>query len=243
MPGDSLPMIWELEPHTRAKHQLLDRYLGGWFPILSSWESKIVFLDGFAGPGVYAGGEPGSPRLALERLLDHHRMQSMSSTKFIFLFNEQETKRHASLQRVVENLRQERGGWPKNVTVYVENENFTKLADDIIGSLGGESLAPTFAFLDPFSYKDVPIAKIAALLDSPKCELFIYFDFNSANRFATATCAAPSQGCCASAPPEPNVSPTWTASSCCAPPMSPSPPTTSPRPTNSSSRSSVAGAT
>jgi len=28
--------IWPLEPHTKAKHELLRHYLGAWFPILSS---------------------------------------------------------------------------------------------------------------------------------------------------------------------------------------------------------------
>ena len=47
-------------------------------------------------------------------------------------------------------------------------------------------MAPTFAFIDPFGYKDVPLYLVAELVGFPKCELFIYFDFNSVNRFATA---------------------------------------------------------
>jgi three-Cys-motif partner protein len=180
------PAIWDLEPHTRAKHQLLDRYLGGYFPILSRHERKIIFIDAFAGPGVYAGGEPGSPRLALERLLDHHHMKSMAGTEFVFLFNEKDPARFASLEKVVADLKAERGGWPANVRLMVENQNFTDLADDIIKSLQGENMAPAFAFIDPFGYKDVPMATIAELVQFRKCELFIYFDFNSANRFGTA---------------------------------------------------------
>ena len=46
--------IWPLEPHTAAKHEILRRHLGAWFPIMCSWNRRLVFVDGFAGPGQYA---------------------------------------------------------------------------------------------------------------------------------------------------------------------------------------------
>jgi hypothetical protein len=39
-------------------------YLDAWLPILSSVNSRILFIDGFAGPGEYAGSEEGSPQPA-----------------------------------------------------------------------------------------------------------------------------------------------------------------------------------
>lgn len=43
--------LWPLEPHTRGKHLVLKHYLDAWFPILGSWSGRILFIDGFAGPG------------------------------------------------------------------------------------------------------------------------------------------------------------------------------------------------
>ena len=65
--------VWPMEQHTRAKHEILRRYLGAWFPILAGggFNPRLVFLDGFAGPGVYSSGEPGSPLIAIETLVDH----------------------------------------------------------------------------------------------------------------------------------------------------------------------------
>src|SRR6266446_7528365 len=58
--------VWELEPHTRAKHEILRRYLQAWMPILAQGGFKnILYIDGFAGPGRYAGGEDGSPIIAV----------------------------------------------------------------------------------------------------------------------------------------------------------------------------------
>lgn len=44
--------IWDLEPHTAAKHEILRRYVQAWAPILSQGNfPHLVFVDGFAGPG------------------------------------------------------------------------------------------------------------------------------------------------------------------------------------------------
>jgi len=45
--------LWELDPHTKAKHEILGRYLAAWFPILGTYHSRIVYVDGFSGPGRY----------------------------------------------------------------------------------------------------------------------------------------------------------------------------------------------
>ena len=77
--------LWPLEPHTRGKHLVLKSYLDAWFPIMGSWNGRILFIDGFAGPGEYEGGEEGSPLIALRSLKDHHAQRhdhSRSSVPF-----------------------------------------------------------------------------------------------------------------------------------------------------------------
>lgn len=64
--------IWELEPHTAAKHAILRRYLSAWLPILSHGGfQKLAYIDAFSGPGSYVGGEDGSPVIALKAMLEH----------------------------------------------------------------------------------------------------------------------------------------------------------------------------
>lgn len=178
--------IWDIEPHTRAKHDILVNYLGAWYPVLGTTNKRVIFFDGFAGPGIYTGGEPGSPPLALRTLLDHSFAPGMASCEFVFIFVEQDSDRFASLQAVVESERVSRGDWPANVKVILQNDNFIAVADSILTKLNGQRLAPTFAFVDPFGYRDVPIDTIKRFLDFATCELFIYFDYNSVNRFGTA---------------------------------------------------------
>ncbi len=180
--------IWPLKPHTAAKHQILREYLKGWFPILGQTRNRILFLDGFAGPGVYAGSEPGSPIVALEVLLDHGYLERLSTCEFIFVFNERDPGRYESLAEVEQTLREGRGGYPTNVKVELRNEPFGELVDGVLAQLEQQKarLAPTFAFVDPFGYKDVDMKQIADLLSYNGCELLIYFDFNSVQRFSTS---------------------------------------------------------
>src|SRR5690242_11766567 len=109
--------VWELEAHTEAKHRLLTGYLAAWFPILSRWNDRIVFLDGFAGPGIYKGGEPGSPTQALDVLLNHTYGAKMSNKEFVFIFNEAEQDRYEKLQEIIAGYEAEHQPWPRNVKV------------------------------------------------------------------------------------------------------------------------------
>lgn len=59
---------WECDPHTAAKHRVLERYLQAWWPIMLRTFPRATYVEGFAGPGVYVGGEPGSPIIALRTL-------------------------------------------------------------------------------------------------------------------------------------------------------------------------------
>ena len=51
--------VWELEPHTKAKHEILVTYLQAWFGIMggTAFEKRALVFDGFAGPGIYRGGQ------------------------------------------------------------------------------------------------------------------------------------------------------------------------------------------
>lgn len=178
---------WELKPHTGAKHAILRRYLGAWFPIMSRHNRRVVFLDGFAGPGVYSGGEPGSPQIALDALLEHKYAGGMSHCEFVFWFIEAHPGRFASLATVVEAMQRSKT-FPKNVKVVLEQGEFMASAEAALASIEtrGASLAPTFAFVDPFGYAGIPMATLQRLLSFEKCELFLYLDINSLIRFGTA---------------------------------------------------------
>lgn len=84
-------MVWDLEPHTKAKHEILREYLKPWFPIISSRSDTVVYLDGFAGPGIYSKGEEGSPVIAINTALTHELRSKFKKIVFWFIEKDKET--------------------------------------------------------------------------------------------------------------------------------------------------------
>src|SRR5258708_1878724 len=134
MPAGPVEPVWPMEPHTLAKHEILRRYLGAWFPIMSKYNSRIIFFDGFAGPGIYQNGEIGSPLIALQVLIKHSLFPSFGEgTEYIFLFCESDKARFASLVEQLEAYKQSLGGkWPDNVKVQVTSDPFDETASAML---------------------------------------------------------------------------------------------------------------
>src|SRR3990167_8475993 len=108
---------WPIEPHTKVKHLILGLYLKAWLPIMATHNGCIMFIDGFAGPGRYEGGEEGSPLIALRTLLDHpHFRQPQPNRKVEFLFIEEDRRREAALRNELEKL-ERTGKVPKWVKI------------------------------------------------------------------------------------------------------------------------------
>ena len=82
---------WPRDEHTGAKHDIYRRYLERWFPILLNGANaypSVTYAEGFSGPGIYSGGEPGSPVIAMRALVS-----KVSATKgiarFVFVDDDQ----------------------------------------------------------------------------------------------------------------------------------------------------------
>ncbi|HZX45459.1 MAG TPA: three-Cys-motif partner protein TcmP [Candidatus Nanoarchaeia archaeon] len=73
--------LWPITPHTQAKHIILQKYLGAWIPIISKYNGKVIYVDGFSGPGEYRDGELGSPLIAIKFLSrnPHHLWLGMNA--------------------------------------------------------------------------------------------------------------------------------------------------------------------
>ena len=162
---------WALEDHSRAKHEVLQSYLGAWLPILGFSEDSFIFLDGFAGPGHYSGGEEGSPLIALRTFLAHPARPRFRGTPS-FLFVEGDAARAHSLEGAVEAMLADAAVRP---TWRVDSRAF----HDVVSELRAEctrrrcSLKPAFVMIDPFGISDSPMDDIRWLMSNPKCEVYI----------------------------------------------------------------------
>jgi hypothetical protein len=58
---------------------------------LAATSNRIIYLDGFAGPGIYEDGKEGSPLIALRTAIDHiHQPRFKAEIKFAFIENDLE---------------------------------------------------------------------------------------------------------------------------------------------------------
>jgi three-Cys-motif partner protein len=153
--------------------------------ILSKWNGRLLFLDGFAGRGRYVTGEEGSPLIALERLIKHRHFDQMKHRKFVFFFVEADEDNANSLRTELGKYKARHDPWPDCVKFNVLNEPFDKTASDILQHLREQKrrLAPTFAFVDPFGYSGLPMDLIAELLAYPRTEVFVNFMVGHVQRF------------------------------------------------------------
>ena len=171
--------VWDLEPHTRAKHDILRRYLQAWTPILSlGGFPEIFYIDGFAGPGRYSKGEDGSPIIALRAALD----QTVKiKAKVRLLFVEKENDRARVLQEIVDGFT-----LPDNFDVTVAaGQTFESAFADVTVEYKhkSRSLPPTFAFIDPFGWAGVPFSVVVEIMGRPSCEVLVTFMYEEINRF------------------------------------------------------------
>lgn len=169
--------IWELDPHTKAKHEILRRYLKAWFPILSSWNNRIVYIDGFSGPGRYKHNEPGSPLIALDTAANHRRKMN---GELIFWFIDERADRIENLNEELKSV-----SIPSHFKVDVECGLFHEKLGWVLDCMEANktNLAPTFAFIDPFGFSGIPFNLIERLLKQDRSEIFITFMVDAINRF------------------------------------------------------------
>ncbi|MEV3938681.1 three-Cys-motif partner protein TcmP [Glycomyces sp. NPDC049804] len=163
------------KPPAELKHGILRSYP----PVLAGKTGKggtdVVFLDGYAGPGVYEDGEPGSPLLLAKTAA------GMSSRRIEGIFVERSPKYFRQLEAT---LRPYADSMPHRTF----QADIGQVVDEILGLSRGKVL---FAFLDPFG-PAIRMDQIATILNRngtssrawPPTELLLHFSASSVWRDA-----------------------------------------------------------
>jgi three-Cys-motif partner protein len=144
-------------------------------------DPRLLLVDGFAGPGRYATGEPGSPLIMLDALLSHKSFGELNGVHFSFLFIEHDKGRVEHLRGEIAAL----GDLPNNVSVGIEAGEFESTFSSVIDPIveKGANLIPTFAFIDPFGYSSASMSITGRLLDFPRCETLFFLPMSFIHRF------------------------------------------------------------
>ena len=190
MPADAEIGMW---PHPRRPSgtatrtprpstDMLRHYLAAWFPImLHGGFPGVTYAEGFAGPGEYAGGEEGSPMIALRQVVDRPDLVKLGKpTRFVFV--EQQQDRFDHLRQQVRSL-SPRDGRPASIAI---SGTRGICQESLISELekAGAFGEPIFANLDAWG-ADVPHEVVKRIAANPASEVLVTFVSDFFRRFAT----------------------------------------------------------
>ncbi|MFC1600830.1 three-Cys-motif partner protein TcmP [Candidatus Sumerlaeota bacterium] len=187
--ADTQPTLWDPDPHTWAKHQILRSYLQAWAPILSRrlrreplGRNCLLFVDGFAGPGIYRKDEDGSPVLAIKTILDHS-VELPVPVRFLFI--EEKSERYASLKCRIADLKGQTDASSRIDKITLQQGECSRVLTEGIDRYDRQKrpLGPAFFFLDQFGYSHVPMNLIGRIMSHPQCEVLVYLNWEKMNRF------------------------------------------------------------
>ncbi|HQZ67492.1 MAG TPA: three-Cys-motif partner protein TcmP [Planctomycetaceae bacterium] len=173
-------VTWTLDEHTLGKHLVLRAYLDAWLPIMSRFNGRILFIDGFAGPGEYAKGEDGSPIIALKALVEHSaKTRIVAEIGFVFI--EEDKKRVDHLGKAIGRV----GSLPPNCHVNVFHGRFDQTLSGILDDVDRQAahLAPSLVMIDPFGVSGTPMDVVRRIFASPKSEVLVSLMYEPLNRF------------------------------------------------------------
>jgi len=180
IPKKQLAKFWKKGYiETRLKHAVLETYLSAYWKILGKKVDGFLYIDGFAGRGRFDDGSEGSPLLAMRSVADLRRKGSLS-VPVRFAFIEADEGNHRILRSAALKLAEEL----KLKEPLIKKGTFQEHIFDVLDELeGGCFRCPTFVFVDPFGYTDVPLDLIFELAQPRNRELFITFMSHHMGRF------------------------------------------------------------
>jgi three-Cys-motif partner protein len=185
MPSFNPSGLWEAQPHTLAKIEIVRRYLFLWFSILGTRNKRLACIDGFAGPGKYLNSEQSSPIAALQaaKAAIEQSGAKLAGVELSFLFVEKRKEFVENLQSVVSA-----NSWPPNIKWKIEQGSFEEKVGGVLSDIRRQEqqLAPTFAFIDPFGATGLPFRVVAEILSHPSCEVLLNLDSDGIGRLITA---------------------------------------------------------
>ena len=180
---------WVIDEHTRIKHALLAEYIDPWMAIFFKVQSnrgkeqKVVYFDGFCGPGTYYNDESktdecsGSPLLVAEvanKYLDEDPKRSV-----IMHCVDRNAQCTEILKKKLDTLNRHNQDWQ------VHNGEFDYIVHKVLDLFDQSDLRyqPLFFFIDPRGYSGYPMKTLERLLTYPRAELFINFMIYDIVRF------------------------------------------------------------
>lgn len=174
----------EFKPHTKLKHTVLELYLEAWaFKLLmrKGAESRVWFVDAFAGRGRDDLGNSGSPTIACRTAMKVRGRMAVApataSQRLGVYCIEQDPGHFAALAAHIAPFKT-----IEPALVHTRQGSLDDHLSDVLARTSG----PLLAFLDPFGFKGLDASTYAPLLARPGSEIFALIPTEGSKRIAAA---------------------------------------------------------
>jgi three-Cys-motif partner protein len=164
----------ESREQSEKKARIVSNYFWAWATVIigaTSAQSRIAYIDLFAGPGRYGDGTLSTPLLVLKKAIADPKMHNILVT----LFNDKDANNVGSLKKAIRELR----GIDR--LKYEPEVNNAVVDDEIKKDLARRKLVPTLLFLDPWGYKGLSAGLINSVLKNWGCDCVFFFNYNRVN--------------------------------------------------------------
>ncbi len=178
MPTTEEEFFSEKRPWSRMKDRILGSYLTPYLAKLAHLGRRILLVDAFAGPGVFADGSTGSPVMFCEVA------EKQAPNQYRAIFVNSDAASHQALSTKLQPLIQQH----RVATVCGS-------AGDMLRNLGATALTKDtlFLYLDPFGLKGCEFSKIEPILKRPQSvstEVLINISVPTIDRLSTKNAIA-----------------------------------------------------
>ncbi len=163
-------LLWPRDPHTEAKHLILRGYLDAWWPILLSRNPQATYVEGYAGPGEYEGGEDGSPVIALRSLLQRQSAISLAGKRVNVVLVEEKADR---LAHCLERINRELAPLPRDLRLLSSAGKCETALQPLLDACNAWG-HPMLVVLDPFG-AGVPYGVVRRVAKNRSSEVLVSF--------------------------------------------------------------------
>lgn len=164
----------EKKPWSIFKDEILKNYLVPYFQKILSTHKPLIYIDGYAGKGMFDDGNPGSPIIALNAIDEALIKTKAKNPRITSYFIEKEFSKDLTA-----NL-----DGRQNINII--DGCFQDHVDDILKKVGNENV---FLYIDPFGVRDLNMEWFNNLIESNYYSIEFLLNFQSLGFFRWA-CSA-----------------------------------------------------
>jgi three-Cys-motif partner protein len=171
------PFFNEQAEQSQVKTAIVATYFGHWAKVITGYlkgqkkNTRIAYIDLFAGPGRYEDGAESTPLLILEQAVADPLLRD----NLVTIFNDKDGDNSNRLQTEIDRL-----DGVKTLKFKPKVHRY-EVGEEIVKMFETMRFIPTLFFVDPWGYKGLSLRLINSVLKNWACECIFFFNYSRIN--------------------------------------------------------------